>query len=140
MNIFIGNIRMIPPFIYQLLDHIYISDIRGFAVYDMFDIVIRTDNIKHSGDLIVKNLSEHTLFINTSVGDKDETDELVLRMKTYSDQSKKTLLYSNSLETSCSLYVSYLKSKYKFSNEDITHIFSSAKYPSVLIQTFLNQL
>ena len=46
----------LPPFIYMMLDHIFISDQRGYVYYDLFDLVIHADHVNKSGELIIKKL------------------------------------------------------------------------------------
>lgn len=118
----------LPPFIYMMLDHIFISDQRGYVYYDLFDLVIHADHVNKSGELIIKKLTDHTTFVNTSIGTMNKTDEILDHI----NSKKRTLIYSDSYTEACALYVYYLIHMYHFLPEDIYHIFGNSRYPSFL--------
>ena len=120
----------------MMLDHIYLSDRRGFAYYDLFDLVIHADHVESSGPLVEKALTSHTTFVNTSVGTTNQTDTILH----YIQPNKKTLIYSDSYTEPCKLYVYYLTHIYRFSSTDIFHIFGNSRYPTFLTNQILSFL
>lgn len=128
----------LPLFITQLIDHIYISDRRSFVFYDQFDLVIETDNI-FTSSLIKKSLLLNTTYITSTVGTKDNSDQVVDMMKEYTLHSKRILLYSDSIKTACQLFIVYIKKTYQFSTTDLFHMVNSSRFPNFL-STQMNEL
>ena len=128
----------LPLFITQLIDHIYISDRRSFVFYDQFDLVIETDNI-FTSSLIKKSLLLNTTYITSTVGTKDNSDQVVDIMKEYTLHSKRILLYSDSIKTACQLFIAYVRKTYQFSTTDLFHMVNSSRFPNFL-STQMNEL
>lgn len=112
----------------MMLDHIYLADRRGYVFYDLFDVVIHADHLDASGPLVIKSLTPHTTYLNTSVGNIDRRDQVL----TYIHGKIKTLIFSETYTEACALYLYYLIHVYHFSKDDIYHIFGNIRYPDFL--------
>jgi len=122
---------IIPSFIYQLIDHIYVSDVRAFSFYDQFDLVIRTDFIFTSSPLSI-SIKGKTKLITSTKGSIDQHDEIIMIMKEYTMLSKKILLYSNDWSSICKIFLYYISRMYQFSSIDMYHMVNSSRFPDFL--------
>jgi hypothetical protein len=121
----------LPTFIYQLIDHIYVSDGRAFAFYDKFDLVVRTDSIFMSSPLSI-TMKGKTKLITSTKGSMDKSDEVIVILKEYTLASKKILLFSDHWESTCTLFLHYVSHTYQFSTMDMYHMMNSSRFPSFL--------
>lgn len=112
----------LPHYIYQLIDHIYISDNRSVIYANQFYLVINCSNINQPSNIEKKQMG-NTLFINlredpngsSSITNKNILYELIKVVKL----NKSILLYSDPYEEACDLFISYLIENYHFTKEDI---------------------
>ena len=121
----------IPSYIYRMIDHIYISDQRGYSWRDKFDVLICTTNVLHS-NVLQFNQSGKTLVVTSDTGTQDQTDAIIQTIKHSTDTSKRILLYSDDYMASCRIFVLYLQKTYHFSNEDITRMMANSVFSSVI--------
>ena len=116
----------LPPFMYQMIDHIFISDHRGVIYLNEFSLAINTSFIKKQGILKQAQLSTTKCFSitkhdkgNSSI---DNTTILLNEMLYAANHKLKILLYSDDYQESSYLFISYLKTHYHFTPEDITRM------------------
>ena len=122
---------MLPPYVYRMIDHMYLSDARGYVARDHFDVVIHTDGITRSGPLL-KNQTPKTLFISSSKGVLDQTQTILTEMKPQT-KPRLILLYGDDMNSACNLFVTYLKQTYHFTQVDIMRIVTTGNYPKNVI-------
>jgi len=115
-----------------MVDHIYISDQRGFRYYDLFQLVIDTTNIKNSNSILQKQVL-NTRFISLDKGNQDKTNSII-DMMVYHSNPFRILLYSENTSTCCYLFVQYMMDKYHFTKEDLSRLFSTSTLPTVMLQ------
>ena len=130
---------LLPPYIYRMIDHIYISDTRAFVFKDHFDIIILTDGVTHSGPLLTRKLSK-TICIAPTPGKTDKTEDIVTELKHDTTIAKRILLYASDIHSVCRIFVIYLKAQYQFSKEDISRIVSNGLIPMSIVNIFLYEL
>jgi hypothetical protein len=132
--------KQLPPYIYRMIDHIYVSDTRAFVFRDHFDIIILTDGITKSGPLHSQTVSK-TICIKPSPGKEDKTNDLITEIKHDTSISKRILLYGNDMYSVCRIFIIYLQSQYQFSNEDIYRIITNGSHlPNAMVNLFLSEL
>ena len=132
--------KQLPPYIYRMIDHIYVSDTRAFVFRDHFDIVILTDGITKSGPLQSRTVSK-TICIHPTPGKEDKTNELITEIKHDTSISKRILLYGNDIQSVCRIFILYLQSQYNFSNDDIYRIITNGSHlPNAMVHVFLSEL
>ena len=112
----------LPPYIYQLIDHIYISDSRSIIYASKFDLIINTSHIKEPC-IIEQTKISNTLFVNLI---KDQTGKSCIENKNIlfnliksTKLNRYILLYSDTYDDSCDLFINYLIDHYHFTKEDI---------------------
>jgi hypothetical protein len=119
--------QIIPNYIYQMLDHIYISDHRGFFYSSLFDIIINTTYLQKSNSL-EKNVLSHTIQY-TCTKKKDVSGNIITELcdiiMNGSNQHKKMLLYSDDYESSVLLFYTYVTTRYHFTPMDVQHIITT---------------
>jgi hypothetical protein len=121
----------LPSYIYRMIDHIYISDQRGYSWKDKFDVLICTTNITHS-NVLQFNQSGKTLIVTSDIGNQDQTNAIIQTIKHSTDGSKHILLYSDDYTASCKIFVLYLQKTYHFSNEDITRMITNSVFSTII--------
>ena len=121
----------LPYYIYRMIDHIYISDQRGYSWKDKFDVLISTTNITHS-NVLQFNQSDKTLIVTSDIGSQDQTNAIIQTIKHATDGSKRILLYSDDYTASCKIFVLYLQKTYHFSNEDITRMIANSVFSPII--------
>jgi hypothetical protein len=132
--------KQLPPYIYRMIDHIYVSDTRAFVFRDHFDIIILTDGMTKSGPLQSQTLSK-TICIKPTYGSEDKTNDLIKELKHDTSISKRILLYGNDMYSVCRIFIMYLQSQYQFSNEDIYRIITNGSHlPNAMVNVFLSEL
>jgi len=160
MNTFIHTFTL-PPFIYQTIDHIYISDERGFIYASHFTDVIHLNGIQSKGTWNISH-RDSTFFL--SVKDNNTPDASLLdslihwiendpvphptehpkttehprpnvrtrpQGRTY---IRKYLLYSENVSDIIWFLNEYLISRYKYTSTDIQHLLSLRKLPYVYLK------
>ena len=129
---------VLPPFIYQMMDHLYISDIRGFAFHELFNLVIDTTNVFLPGTV------EHIPLGSQTIQERIKPDplaystvhELCGDITNATHQYQKILLYSEHYDTSVLIVYTYLTSRYHFNNADIGHMMSTRPFNQGLTLAF----
>jgi hypothetical protein len=120
----------LPPFMFQLIDHIFISDARGLYFSSGFECIINTTSISEKGDIITTKLPDKVqLSIKKNERGNISTENcviLVKEMKKASDLHKKILLYSDDYSESCLLFITYVTTQYHFTKRDIEHMIVSS--------------
>ena len=131
--------KQLPPYIYRMIDHIFVSDTRAFVFRDHFDIIILTDGITKSGPLQSRSLKK-TLCISPTPGNIDKTNELITEIKHDTSIARRILLYANDMHSVCRIFIMYLQSQYQFSKEDISHIITNRHLPEAMVNVFISEL
>ena len=131
--------KQLPPYIYRMIDHIFVSDTRAYVFRDHFDIIILTDGITKSGPLQLRTLS-NTLCISPTPGNLDKTNELIAEIKHDTSIARRILLYANDMQSVCRIFIIYLQSQYQFSKEDISRIITNGKLPEAMVNLFIIEL
>jgi Dual specificity phosphatase, catalytic domain len=139
----------IPPYIHRLMDYIYISDYRASIDYDKFDLVVDM-NYPQNG---AKESQIEESYVGAThlikVGIKEHTKEdltnyfkiLFPYIQKNADLKKKTLILSHTGEDrSAMLFSAYLIKKYKFSLQEISHMFQTHGFIPRIDPSFINQL
>jgi len=132
----------LPPYIYQMIDHLYISDMRGFMYHDFFDIIINTTGLQdgnESGTLVITTLTPKTKQIIIHVKPVTSVHlvaDLCAELMTAVQSHKKVLLYSDSYEASAILFYTYLTVHYHFTNEDVSRMILTRPCAPGLVQAF----
>jgi hypothetical protein len=120
----------LPPFMFQLIDHIFISDSRGLYFSSGFECIINTTDIKEKGIIINTILPDKVqLSIKKTEKGYERAENCVLlskEMKKASDLHKKILLYSDDYSESCLLFITYVTTQYHFTKRDIEHMIVSS--------------
>lgn len=131
----------LPPFIYQMIDHIFISDHRGVIYINEFSLAINTTFIKKQGILKKEDLLTTKCFSITK-HDKgnnymDNTTTLINEMLNAANNKLKILLYSDEYQDSSYLFISYLKTHYHFTPEDITRMIVTKDTNAILKKSMM---
>ena len=136
---------IVPNYIYQMIDHIYISDQRGFFYSSLFDIIINTTYLQKSNTLQKNMLSNTTQYIctkkNTNVeldGSGNILNQLCDIIMNGSNQHKKMLLYSDDYDSSVLLFYTYVTTRYHFTPTDVQHIITTRSLNKSLDQSFFS--
>lgn len=130
---------LLPPYIFQLIDHLYISDHRGHDYLNFFDIIIDTTLIGTPGYVSYVNISPHTLqlkIIPSSTNQGNTLQEACDAILKATAHYKKILLYSDNYLNSASLVYTYFTTKYHFTPLDITRMVSTRPFDEGLNQAF----
>ncbi len=134
-------IPLLPPYIYQMIDHLYISDTRGFVYHDFFDMVINTTQLHNtnSGTIDKHQLTEKTIQLTIRVQPittihivEDLCNELVQTTQNH----KKILLYADSYDASALVVYTYLTTRYHFTKDDIRRMIMTRPYSNGLTLAF----
>lgn len=131
--------KQLPPYIYRMIDHIFVSDTRAFIFRDHFDIIILTDGITKSGPLQSRSLNK-TLCISPTPGNLDKSNDLITELKHDTSIARQILLYANDMHSVCRIFIMYLQSQYQFSKEDISRIITNGHLPDAMVKLFLSEL
>lgn len=139
------KIIVLPPYMFQMVDHIYISDNRGIIYSDHFDTIINTSNLFEPGILVtdtsIPNQMRYSIKKNGSNMTSAQNVTYLCNIMHQSTLLKKPmLLYSADYNTSASLFISYLTTVYHFSNVDIQRITFTKEFDSGLTNAIFTQL
>ena len=128
----------LPPYIYQMMDHLYISDTRGYAHHAFFNLMINTTYLLKTGHLMKSDLDDHTHHIQIT---PDETgistlDDLCTEITKATMQIKKILLYGDDYYSSALLVYTYLSTRYHFTTIDISRLIATRPFNPGLTRAF----
>lgn len=132
----------LPPYIYQMIDHLYISDMRGFIYHDFFDVIINTTGLQgdnESGTMVITSLTPKTKQITIQfkpITSIHLVADLCAELMTAVQSHQKVLLYSDNYEASAVLFYTYLTVHYHFTNEDVRRMILTRPCSPALIQAF----
>ena len=134
-----------PPYMYQMIDHIFISDHRGVIYADTFPLVIETRLLSKRGTLQRDMIFPNTLRIriiedNQGKNKKDNTILLCDEITRATQENKKILLYSDDYESSAFLFITYLTLHYHFTRDDIQRIIMTKKNDPGLTQSLEKEI
>lgn len=123
---------------YQMMDHLYISDARGYAYHSFFHLIINTTYVLKPGKLIVSDIDDHTQHIQIK---PDETGisiihDLCTEITKATQQFKKILLYSDDYYTSALVVYTYLTTRYHFTAIDISRLIATRPFNPGLTSAF----
>lgn len=136
----------LPSYIYQMIDHLYISDMRGFIYHDFFDIIINTtplQSVNDSGTLVITSLTPKTkqiLIQNKPITSTHLLSDICNEIMYGVQLHKKILLYSDNYQASALLFYTYLTVHYHFTNQDVSRMIITRPYTPALTQAFLTLL
>jgi len=131
----------LPPYMYQMIDHLYLSDLRGFVYHDFFDVIINTSSLRYgnSGSITKYTLSKKTIQVLVNVQPittQNVLEDLCNELLQATVVHKKILLYSDSYDTSAKVIYTYLTTRYHFTKEDITRMLLTRPYSNGLLSAF----
>ena len=132
---------LLPNYIYQMIDHIYISDHRGFFYSSLFDIIIDTSSLQTANTLEKNMLSHTTQYTCTKSKNKIDGSGNILNqlcdiIMNGSNQHKKMLLYSDDYDCSVLLFYTYVTTRYHFTATDVQHIITTRPLNKTLDHSF----
>lgn len=135
----------LPPYIYQMIDHIYISDQRGVIYAQEFSLVIDTRLLSKRGiiqkDYILPNIVRIRIKEDSTGKTSQENtlllcDEMILATHT----QQKMLIYSDYYQNSAMLFITYLTLHYHFTTEDIQRIVMTREHNPGLTKALETEL
>ncbi len=139
-----SSISTLPPFIFQMIDHIYISDHRGIYFASSFPLLINTSFLKESGLVTKESKPNQSLFSikkdNNGQNEAYNNTLLSNEIAKAAQSKQKILLYSDDYSASCSLFINYVMVHYHFTKMDIQHMIISRPMDSVLLQSMKTEL
>lgn len=135
----------LPPYIYQLIDHIYISDNRSVVYTSQFGLVIHCSFINEPSTIITNQIGKTTIiqlnkYSNTPSSSRSNKDLLCSAMIHATSKSQPILLYSDPYDDSCTLFFTYLMENYHFTKEDIFRMILSRPMNNDLKKTMQQNL
>ncbi len=128
----------LPPYVYQMMDHLYISDTRGYTLHSFFHVVINTTYVLKPGKLSITHIDDHTQHIQV---DPDETGvpllhDMCTEITKATQQFKKILLYGDDYYPSALLVYTYLTTRYHFTATDISRLIATRPFNPGLTRAF----
>ena len=135
-----------PSYIYQMIDHIYISDARGFAFRKDFGLVVPTAQLtaQRTGTVELVPIGPHTNQLATHVSNDPSLqlllDQIVLHLKHSTESKQPILLYGDDYHASSMILVHYLMTQYSFTNTDILRMIQTHPYNEGLTKSVVDVL
>jgi hypothetical protein len=135
----------LPPYIYQLIDHIYISDSRSIVYTSQFGLVIHCSYINEPSTILTKQMGKTTVIHlnkyanqpSSSIINKDILRSAIIHATSI---NQPVLLYSDPYDDSCTLFFNYLMEHYRFTKEDIYRMIISRPMNDDLKKTMQEKL
>ena len=129
---------VLPPYFYQMMDHLYISDTRGYATASYFDLVINTSYLLKPCLLRKSVINDHTqqITMEPSPTGTLQIHEVCSEITAATMQYQKILLYGDDYSLSALLVYTYLTTRYHFTNIDIERLISTRPFNPGLTTAF----
>ena len=129
---------VLPPYIYQMMDHLYISDARGYTHHAFFNVMINTTYVLKPGKLSVSDIDDHTHHIQIEPDDTgiSTLHDLCTEITKATQQFKKILLYGDDYYPSALLVYTYLTTRYHFTAIDISRLIATRPFNPGLTNAF----
>ena len=122
-----------------MIDHMYLSDHRGYAYRNEFDLIFNTSFINENGSVSYNALTTKTIEL-TILPDVDSSGSIMalccIAIQKATSEYKKILLYSDNDKNTAQLVYTYLHTKYHFTPLDISRMISTRPFNKGLMMAF----
>ena len=129
----------LPPYVYQMLDHIYLSDTRAYSYHAFFDLIIDVTYLTDTHRMIQTPLDAKTTRISfdphgdTSGGTMNQIGHVIMNA---TQKHEKILLYSDNSMPIAVLVIFYLTEKYHFTSTDVGRIIHIRTFNAAFTKAF----